>query len=721
MASVENQFVNASTEQEWLDFDQFLDLSPSYSDDYSANSISPEMSLPYEGEMFANNLPDLTQSGFPDMATYDLSHDLFFADQSPDMGLMPDFVPSCDDAMFTGCQSYDTTYDFRQVVEAQAAVDPRVASLKEKRREAAIALHLQRLCDATALDLEMSSDSNTSFSSPCWSDYMRESISPQSNSSSPEQTSAPPPSGNGGMEMVLDLNMNATANLPKKQKPRSQAQKENYIKARKYGACEKHKKQHKRCNCLEKAAARAGASEVPMDVAFKERPTLQLSPSRTVRSQQTVQSQHSFNASDHDPSRVVQVVRPPVDMTKKIMVKSPVNEPSISPTGVQPFTTSTTKFNRKKSGHDPLYSTSFVLSPVLDTSQKQRSSNSSPGDTVLPPSSRLQTSIMASTSPQSARKTVVSPSSRPQTSIMASTLSQSARKTVVPLSSRLQTSIMASTLPQTNRKTVVVPKDLLQSFTASQNARQIISTTSKPEIGTPGHPGTQVRRPRNTHVRHVASCSQKATNQAWPDQPAAGISPNCGLCVHRPRTAILSSTAKTRSFPLVRRGNTEQTTASLFVKSSAPQSASSSGLVHYGDAQPSLAIPRSQSPVELQSARPQRSVEDDGQTSISQPSAIPRSRLPVELQSAWPQRSAEDEGQTSISKSNGVLRHIIQTFSHTVNSQLGLSSSLPLRQSTSLTLWTDRVFLKGLSTVGSCLASAKKSIGLSHMRSFWFS
>lgn len=46
--------------------------------------------------------------------------------------------------------------------------------------------------------------------------------------------------------MVLDLNMNATTNLPKKQKPRSQAQKENYIKARKFGACEKHKKQHKR-------------------------------------------------------------------------------------------------------------------------------------------------------------------------------------------------------------------------------------------------------------------------------------------------------------------------------------------------------------------------------------------------------------------------------------------------------------------------------------------
>lgn len=249
MASVENTFfMDASAQEEWVDFDQFLDLSPSYSDDYSANSISPEMSLPYDADMFTNDLPDLTQSGFPDMNSFDLSHDASFADQSPNMGLMPDFTATMDDPMFQGYQSCDTTFDFRQMVEAQAAIDTRVASIKEKRREAAIALHLQRLCDATALDLELSSDSNTSFSSPCWSDYMRESISPQPTSASPEQTAAPTPSGNGGMpmEMVLDLNMNATANLPKKQKPRSQAQKENYIKARKYGACEKHKKQHKR-------------------------------------------------------------------------------------------------------------------------------------------------------------------------------------------------------------------------------------------------------------------------------------------------------------------------------------------------------------------------------------------------------------------------------------------------------------------------------------------
>ncbi|KAJ5709461.1 hypothetical protein N7493_010795 [Penicillium malachiteum] len=253
MSSIENQFFLDASQQpeDWLDFDQFLDLSPSYSDEYSAsaNSISPNMALPYDADLFTNDLPDLSQTGFPDMTNYDLSND-FFAEQSLNLGLMHDSAPVFDEATFNSYHPYDSTLDFRPLVEAQAAADPRVASIKEKRREAAIALHLQRLCDATALDLDMSSDSNTSFSSPCWSDYMRESISPQSSSSSPEQTSAPLPSGKGSMELVLDLNMNATTNVPKKQKPRSQAQKENYIKARKYGACEKHKKQHKRVSFI---------------------------------------------------------------------------------------------------------------------------------------------------------------------------------------------------------------------------------------------------------------------------------------------------------------------------------------------------------------------------------------------------------------------------------------------------------------------------------------
>lgn len=247
MAFVANQFFYtdvATQSDEFVDFDQFLDLSSTYGDDYSAsvNSISPEMALPYDADMLGNDLPQFSQSAFPEMISYDAAPEVASLDQSPNMEWMQEPAPVFDDAIFQGYQPYDPSFDFRQMVEAQAAADPRIASAKEKRREAAIALHLQRLCDATALEVDMSSDSNTSFSSPNVSDYMRESFSPQ-----PESAPAPRPTqGNAGLELVLDLNMNATTNLPKKQKPRSQAQRENYIKARKYGACEKHKKQHKR-------------------------------------------------------------------------------------------------------------------------------------------------------------------------------------------------------------------------------------------------------------------------------------------------------------------------------------------------------------------------------------------------------------------------------------------------------------------------------------------
>jgi hypothetical protein len=233
MAFVDHSFMESP---EWVDFDQFLNLPSGYDDQSTATTISPQdMALPYEGNF--TSPVDLAQPSF-DM-NYDLQEDFM----GMDGGFVQDpAAPLFDDASFVGYNPYDGSNAFRSMVEVQAAADPRIATAKEKRREAAIALHLQRLCDATALDLDMSSDSNTSFSSPSWSDYVRESTSPRP---SPTNTvaEAPPP---GAMEMVLDLNMNAASNVPKKQKPRSQAQKENYIKARKFGACEKHKKQHKR-------------------------------------------------------------------------------------------------------------------------------------------------------------------------------------------------------------------------------------------------------------------------------------------------------------------------------------------------------------------------------------------------------------------------------------------------------------------------------------------
>ncbi|CAI7608971.1 unnamed protein product [Penicillium pancosmium] len=326
MASLGDQlfFTDVQTQSDdWVDFEQFLDLPVAYGDDYSASAtVSPDMSLPYDAETLGNDLPDFSQSAFPDMINYGTSDDQFLADQSPVFGMMPD-TPIFDDEMFNAYQPYDNGVSFRQMVETQAAADPRATSIKEKRREAAIELHLQRLCDATARDLDMSSDSNTSFSSPSWSDCMRGSISPQPGSfESPANTpvsASASSAGTGSLEMVLDLNMNATTNLPKKQKPRSQAQKENYIKARKYGACEKHKKQHKRCNCLEKAAARAGVSDVPLTTNVKERPR------QPMLHAPVLPDTRQSGVPGHDPSLAPRLA---AKMIKRSISSSPEHDPS---------------------------------------------------------------------------------------------------------------------------------------------------------------------------------------------------------------------------------------------------------------------------------------------------------------------------------------------------------------------------------------------------------
>lgn len=189
-------------------------------------------------------------------------------------------TPSFDNAYLS---QYDTPLDadeqsflqltsaIRQLVHAKADASPNCASNKEKRRDAAISLHLQLLQDFPVDEPCVVSDSSVSGHSfdPC-SEFLSCADSPLSGTNSfsvesPIQATKSPstPSSsacvskresqratsrcaNRGIELVLDLNMNETASRPKKQKPRTQSQRESYINARRNGACEKHRKQHKR-------------------------------------------------------------------------------------------------------------------------------------------------------------------------------------------------------------------------------------------------------------------------------------------------------------------------------------------------------------------------------------------------------------------------------------------------------------------------------------------
>ncbi|PYI30053.1 hypothetical protein BP00DRAFT_416725 [Aspergillus indologenus CBS 114.80] len=281
------QISQTTPDEEWFDFNNSFDIPSGCLDSNatSIDSVSPrdfDLAFPDLGECNWGATPTACPENlFSEFVSYDGPYETYpgLSLNSPQIGLSANDaiqpLPTLSDQELAGLTFDDAwpqeaTYpedpfyaSIRQMVEAQAMADSGCSTLKEKRRDASIAIHLQRLHEASSSEF-VPSTSSTTFPSPCWSGSAQSSTgscATPANGSSPDmsekdQVTTPQASpSSGAMELVLDLNMNTTTNVPKKQKPRSKAQKESYIKVRKYGACEKHRKQHKRCNCLEKAAA----------------------------------------------------------------------------------------------------------------------------------------------------------------------------------------------------------------------------------------------------------------------------------------------------------------------------------------------------------------------------------------------------------------------------------------------------------------------------------
>ncbi|CBF77058.1 predicted protein [Aspergillus nidulans FGSC A4] len=306
-------------QDEWLDLDAMFQLPPEYLDSIptSVESVSPrDLDQSFTDTDFLNWESDpamCSQTMFPDFVGNDgydvpvgeLGSSVMdfqpFINPNDVLRQAPSFPNQFVDPVFENTclpDAHDFSL-FRDLVESQAALDPRCYSQKEKRRDASIALHLQRMQDELVSEMNTPSLSSNQLSSPDWSESSLEvtpecySLAPTASTSTESQTTplAGPQSWAAPMQLVLDLNMNATTNVPKKQKPRSKAQRENYIKARKYGVCEKHRKQHKRCNCVEKAAAahlNANASRAiagtPCLQTNHDRAFVNKSPQRSVQS-----------------------------------------------------------------------------------------------------------------------------------------------------------------------------------------------------------------------------------------------------------------------------------------------------------------------------------------------------------------------------------------------------------------------------------------------------
>ncbi|KAK2741746.1 hypothetical protein FQN55_008246 [Onygenales sp. PD_40] len=221
------------------------------------------------------SLPDPASLSF-DMPQFDQSQldDLLGATPS-EMGTGPP-SPNSDDSHL---RLSWVKAALKDIALARAAADPRPISQKQKQMDASIALYSELQNDLGSSlreDLHAygqpmvsqhssgstsgSSFDNASFSmtsSPTSSSSTMLDLSPahptfhSSSSAGPSRTAQP--SSTGGVQMVLDLNMNEATSLPRKHRPKTQAERQSYIAARKQGACEWHRKQRKRCTCVDKS------------------------------------------------------------------------------------------------------------------------------------------------------------------------------------------------------------------------------------------------------------------------------------------------------------------------------------------------------------------------------------------------------------------------------------------------------------------------------------
>ncbi|PGH08768.1 hypothetical protein AJ79_05867 [Helicocarpus griseus UAMH5409] len=258
-----------------------LDMDSTFWDNFNPNLLDfTEPSFPASASAFP------TMDSIADPSSF--SFDTPLLDQSP-----PNSFLSSPDMALAGSASPSSDFNdsnlrldwvkatLKDIALARAAADPRPVSHKRKQIDASIALyselqndigtgfHQEQYSYGQPMTWQQSSTSTTgssfdsnSFSqtgSPGSSTCTVPELSSSSNAgteSAPAKTSSgAPQSAAGGVQMILDLNMNEATSLPRKHRPKTQEERQRYIAVRKQGACEWHRKQRKRCTCVDKTAS----------------------------------------------------------------------------------------------------------------------------------------------------------------------------------------------------------------------------------------------------------------------------------------------------------------------------------------------------------------------------------------------------------------------------------------------------------------------------------
>ncbi|OJD28364.1 hypothetical protein ACJ73_00235 [Blastomyces percursus] len=221
-----------------------------------------------------NSLPDLSSICFDTPQMGHVSPNLF----SPDTTFSESALPSSPDSDDPNQRLNWVKSTLKDLALARAAKDTRPVSQRTKQMDASIELYLQLQndissgfqedCNFAAQSMVLQHSSTTLSDSSFDTNYFSVTGSPGSStgtvpelspasmtragsvSAGSSRTAVPP--ATGGVEMVLDMNLNETTSLPRKRRPKTIEERQRYIAVRRQGACEWHRKQRKRCTCVDK-------------------------------------------------------------------------------------------------------------------------------------------------------------------------------------------------------------------------------------------------------------------------------------------------------------------------------------------------------------------------------------------------------------------------------------------------------------------------------------
>jgi hypothetical protein len=323
------------------------------------------------------------------------------------------------------------------------------------------------------------------------------------------------------------------------------------------------------CNCLEKAAARAGVNEVPMDVSYSERPRPQNIPLPVLPD-----TRPYYSLPGHEPTLISPTLRPTAKVIKKLTsTNSPRYDSSLCTSALQQSVRTKTHVD-SVAGHAPRNSSAVVHSSAKDGLHVQSSPSHVPRNNIivvpspirdgkhvcssrLSPVSRNRTNVVSVPVRDGNRvRNSLGHVSTPQTPTILPQSVKAARRSVgqqVSWFSALGSSPMNNTVRSSE----------------SKPASQVVLRTNRSDTGTVRAPNLEDWRARQTAIsRHV---KDKST---LPTPTASRIQTQSSQRVKNSRAMGLSG--------LAHLAVSEGSRQSLAIFTSGPQCANSLGLFGQG-------------------------------------------------------------------------------------------------------------------------------------------